>query len=146
MLFRSPLYYVVRFLNILEPEDDEDDYIESSDEDYETPKPKTPKPKTPKPKTPKPKTPRAKTPKKTLPKPVIQDEDDDIVEVYPSPSDSKNKFTYDDETSLTSPFDAGQKFSAAEICALDVKLAAVRKSIESVNIVVRYPGTFNSIK
>ena len=120
------------FLNISESEDDEDDYIESSDEDYETPKPKTPKPKTP----------RAKTPKKTLPKPVIQDEDDDIVEVYPSPSDSKNKFTYDDEISLTSPFDAGQKFSAAEICALDVKLAAVRKSIESVNIVLRYPGTF----
>ncbi len=90
-------------------DDDDDDFV-ASDSDFESPVPVRTK------------TPKAKTPKRVA-APAFE-VDDEIVEIFPSPSQT--------DKVVTGPFAPGQKFSEAEVGALKTKLATVRKSIESV--------------
>jgi hypothetical protein len=114
-----------------EDDDDEEyDVSDSSGEDFESPavvKTKTPKHKT------------------VATKLKEESSDEELVDVFPSPVDtfkfdkkSSENFKFEKksfeniEQVLSGPFNIGQKFTKAEVGALETKLTSIRRSIEKV--------------
>ena len=111
-------------------EDDDEEYAESesSGEDFESPE-----------------VVKTKTPKRKVAPKVEESSEEELVDVFPSPvnthkSDKKTSetFKFDKKSSenieqvLSGPFSVGQKFTQAEVGALETKLTSIRRSIEKV--------------